>query len=563
MFPSIPTKRFNWKPLSLGILLGIVSGGAGLTSMPAWAVHPEVSLPLSNFEIDTDANLKLDDAAPSIDWASVPQGTAPGTEIRKLDTTSGPTDESFGMGSKEDTAVPDVVNGSIPPNKSDLLAFGVTQEGTLANGFLNMFWSRINSPQGTVNMDFEFNQSSTLSSNGVTPVRTEGDVLIQYDLAQGGTNPLLFLSRWRATGPKSLCDSANGTPCWGTKTDLTASALAAGSINASAIPAADSDGLGALDPLTFGEAQISLAGVFPNQTQCLTFGSAYLKSRSSDSFTSALKDFVPPVAVNISNCGTVKITKTDDAGTLLAGATFELFKDNSPFGGSAPHGAEDTATGLTCTTTLPTGMCTIVNVLQGPYWVIETVTPAGHDTAADQLVTVVVDQQVSVGFVDPRQRGAILVTKTRKHAADGTGNHPHAGVDFTVNGVTQTTDANGEACFDNLLFGSYDVVETVPANYFGEGNSTTTVTKAVSVDNKALCSDSPYVGETVSFSNTPLSDISVSFSSQVTGGTKAKIDCTALTATPADGTPTAFDDTSETFEDLVPGTYTCTVEIDP
>ena len=49
-------------------------------------------------------------------------------------------------------------------------------------------------------MDFEFNKSSVLSANGVTPVRTAGDILIQYDLANGGTNPELFLSRWVTTG---------------------------------------------------------------------------------------------------------------------------------------------------------------------------------------------------------------------------------------------------------------------------------------------------------------------------------------------------------------------------
>ena len=37
----------------------------------AFASHPEVSLPNSNFEIDTNANLKVDDPAPSIDWATV------------------------------------------------------------------------------------------------------------------------------------------------------------------------------------------------------------------------------------------------------------------------------------------------------------------------------------------------------------------------------------------------------------------------------------------------------------------------------------------------------------
>ena len=47
------------------------------------------------------------------------------------------------------------------------------------------------------------------------------------------------------------------------------------------------------------------------------------------------------------------------------------------------------------------------------------------------------------------------------------------------------------------------------------------------------------------------------------GGTAATIDCTGLTATPADDTPSAFDDLSETFKDLAPGTYTCTVVVDP
>jgi hypothetical protein len=189
--------------------------------------------------------------------------------------------------------------------------------------------------------------------------------------------------------------------------------------------------------------------------------------------------------------------------------------------------------------------------------VVETKTPANHDSAADQHVTVTANEQASVSFVDPRHRGAILVTKTRKHAADGPGDHPQPGVEFTVNGVTKTTDANGKACFDGLLFGSYTVHETTPSGYQGEGD------KTVAVDNKAACADDPYVGETVSFSNTPLSNITVSFESQVEGGTASRISCTGLTADPADATPNVFDDVSETFKDLEPGTYSCTVVVDP
>ena len=148
------------------------------------------------------------------------------------------------------------------------------------------------------------------------------------------------------------------------------------------------------------------------------------------------------------------------------------------------------------------------------------------------------------------------MTKTRKHAADGPGDHPHAGRRLHRQRGDQTTDANGEACVDNLLFDDYTVTETVPAGYNGEAD------KKVTVNNSANCGD-PYGGETVAFNNMPLTNLTVSVDSQVTGGTASTIECTGLTATPPDGTPNAFDDTSEEFEDLVPGTYTCEVVVDP
>src|SRR5215203_6113057 len=125
---------------TLSVLVGAITMAALLLvgMQVAFASHPEVSLPGSN--------LKVDDPAPSIDWASV-------TETRKADLASGSGDNSFGQGTKEDTAVPTVVSGSIPPNKSDLKFFGVYQEGTSSAGFLDLFWSRVQDPTGTTNMD--------------------------------------------------------------------------------------------------------------------------------------------------------------------------------------------------------------------------------------------------------------------------------------------------------------------------------------------------------------------------------------------------------------------------
>jgi hypothetical protein len=540
-----------------------------LMIVPALASHPEVSLPGSDFEIDTNANLKLDDPAPSIDWASV-------TETRKADKPTGQQDDSFGEGTKEDTAVPAVVSGQIPNNKSDLLNFGVYFEEAAAGDFLNVFWQRVQEPSGTTNMDFEFNKSETLSSNGVTPVRTAGDVLIQYDLASGGTNVQLFLSLWVTSGPNSGCE-ANGAkvPCWGDRVNLTTAGLGTGSINTSPIPVAESDGLATVNPIssrTFGEAQIDFdaftsggGGTDP----CVSFGSAYLKSRSSDSFTAALKDFIAPLGLDISNCGSIKVTKTDDGTppTLLDGATFDLLQDNPPVdgvGGAPGDGGVTDPVIDSCTTVA--GVCTFDPVVQGEYWVNETAAPAGYDlpTPTYQHVTVVADEEATVTFVDVPQVGAVQITKTAKHKADADGSINLSGVHFTIEGgdlpdggTDVVTGLDGTVCLDGLAFATdYTATEIEPANYNAVGDGV----QEFAISSKATCADDPFVGEELTFDNVPLTDVTVSVDSLIEGGTASTISCD-------DGTTGSTDaitgDGSATASDLEPGTLVCTIVIDP
>src|SRR5262249_50732862 len=215
--------------------------------------------------------------------------------VHKPDLPSGATDDAFGQGTQENDINPTIVLGSIPPNKSDLSHFGLNAEPStsIADSFLELFWSRVQSPQGTTNMDFELNQKfcdtsanpTNCSTNGVTPVRTVGDKLITYDLANGGTVPIISIRSW------------NGSS-WDPPTDLTASGDAVGSINTAQIPKTESGGLGdpntGLDPLTFGEAAISFKAIFSNPALCGTIGSAFVKSRSSDSFQAAIHDFIAP-----------------------------------------------------------------------------------------------------------------------------------------------------------------------------------------------------------------------------------------------------------------------------
>ncbi len=231
---------------TLAICAAVLLAGS-LTQTVAFASHSEVSLAGSNFEIDTDANLKVDDAAPSIDWASVNQG-------RRVDTDSGSTDESFGQGTKEDTASPVVVDGSIPPNKSDLKEFGVYQEGSGGTGFLNMYWTRVQDPSGTTNMDFEFNkrqctQNATpadtdCSANGITPIRSVDDLLVTYDLSRGGTVATISLREWTGT-------------VWGPAEDLTDRTRRPGRSTRRRYRLRRG-WAGALSPRTFGEAQLDL-----------------------------------------------------------------------------------------------------------------------------------------------------------------------------------------------------------------------------------------------------------------------------------------------------------------
>src|SRR4051794_7925633 len=387
------SRQVNRKALVVSSVIALLTSYA---TMGPVGVANAASLTGSSFEIDTNANLVVDTAGQK-DWAAGASLRA--GVIHHPDLLSGANDNSFTQGTHEDSAVPTTDAGSIPPNKSDLKDFGLYTENTGSAVFLNVFWTRVQDPSGTTNMDFEFNQSATkkndpAGSDQIIPVRTKGDLLLTYDLSNGGSVATISKRLWSGSA-------------WGAATALTG-AQAIGTINTSAITAANSGGLGALSARTFGEASVDLAALLPADQGCVTYGSAYLKSRSSDSFSAEMKDFIAPESVAISNCGTVKVHKTDANGAL-AGAGFTLYKDAAPVGGSV--GAGDTVVAGTCTTDA-SGNCSITDVKKGDYWLVETTVPAGHDGAAAQHVNIASgDQVVELSFVDPIQTGTITVTK--------------------------------------------------------------------------------------------------------------------------------------------------------
>jgi hypothetical protein len=546
-----------------------------LSVVPAYASHPEASLAGSNFEIDDNANLKLDDPAPSLDWGSLAHPSGP--ELRETDAPTGQNDDSYKGGVKEDTECPGEVTGSIPNNKSDLLTFHVYEEPGVGThpGFLNLAWSRVSDPSGTTLMDFEFNQSTTPCSVGPNVVRTEGDLLIEYAIDQGGARADISGRFWTGTEWGDPIDLDDGEDCGG-------GPCAVGTINQSVISASDSDGLGEKQARTFGEAQIDLRLIF-DADSCTSFGSAMLKSRSSDAFTSQLKDFIEPVPIDLQNCGRVIIRKQtlpdEDPNTTTFGYTKSF--------------STDPTTANTFTLTDDGVKDYGATVLFGSgYTVTEDVIPAGWEfvsldcsassastsyLVSNATVTFTIDgdsDRLDCTYTNREQVGAIEITKTRKHAAGGSGDQPHAGVGFTITGgdlpeggVVRTTGNDGTACLDGLALASYTVTETVPAGYVSDDD-----TKSVSVTAVSACGDGNEAE--VSFDNTPLTDVSVTVDSQVDGGTASTIECwdgaisgdadySANTGT----TIGSNGDGTLEIEDLLPtdpaATITCVITVDP
>jgi len=562
--PQAREPRLIQKVAILGVATLVATGLAATT---AFAGHPEASLPGSSFEIDTDANLKLDDPAPSIDWASV-------TETRATDLPTGTTDDSYKGGVKEDTVCPDETTGSIPNNKSDLRTFHVHREaGTGTHpGYLNLGWSRVNDPSGTTLMDFEFNQSSEDCAVGPNKVRTPGDLLIEYLIIQGGARAEITGRTWTGTAwgsPQDLdvaSPTCGGDPC------------AAGTINSTPIPQAESDGI--LDPgqtlaaRTFGEAQLDLRLIF-QEDRCTSFGSAMLKSRSSDSFTSQPKDFISPVGINLTNCGTVVIRKQtlpdEDPNTTEFGYTKSFGTD---------PGTADTFT------LVDDADEQFANVLFGSgYTVTEDVLPdnwaldhvdcsasTGVDpTVTGDTVTFDIDADTDVldcTYYNQLQLGALRIlknsTKGGAVANDGAV-FSYDGASVSDNGAGDEDPDVGEVCVSGLTTGDYTVNETTPPDGYG-GATQADLTATVATGTN--CTDNQPTGTgVVTFTNAPLADIQVNVRDGGSGETSlTSMSCENTGTTADDTTATGWDD-SVTHEGIAidpsPRTITCTIVIDP
>lgn len=360
---------------------------------------------------EADGNQTVDVAVPpgNLDWSNV-------TRTVLTDGTS--PDFGYQGASKENDPsafICQAKDGAITPGKANLIRAYVHNDITPTKARLALgFVREDDGGQGDSHVNFEFNQGTITFNpvaNGACPYtgRMAGDLLFTFDFPGNSTSPAVIkVYRWNPA------ISADGQ--WDELTIGNVSALVVASDNTAQIT--DQVVGGVLPIRTFGEVVVDLLELDRQVDgnpllSCPGFGSATVRSRASgESFEAALQDFIEPVGIDLSTCGSVKIRKVDDLGQPMAGIGFGIF-------------ANDQGTGApidTCITN-DAGICVFDDVPptgEGPsYSIFEdaSTVPAGYSPATNPVktgITVGFKQNVDLTatpIVNPRQTGWVEVTK--------------------------------------------------------------------------------------------------------------------------------------------------------
>jgi uncharacterized repeat protein (TIGR01451 family) len=217
-------------------------------------------------------------------------------------------DSAFVGGSKEDQPGAWALTseaGGVNPNDANILDAWSAVDQPGANTFLYLGFAR-ESGNGTTDLAFELNRDARLWNNGkaMVPCRRDGDILISY-LPTGNTVEVV-LQQWTTT----TTDTATGCARTGRLTDSSAftanqdvqAAMNSGTIQ-NYLPG-HNPLPGTLADREFGEASLNLAKVLDQAfgDRCLAFSSIWMHSRSSNSESSNMQDYVAPRPLNIRTC---------------------------------------------------------------------------------------------------------------------------------------------------------------------------------------------------------------------------------------------------------------------
>lgn len=242
---------------------------------------------VGSFEID--GNLTVNHIVPPsepIDWDSSPFPAA----LTTFTDATGPTDDIFGQGSKEnDQSTWICTAGSAPPKDDIVNEISINGSSPLAGEIAFRFfpvsgaqkqfvyanWSRL-SNNGDAHIDYEFNQADP-SSNPVPscpqlPLRTPGDFLISFDTQNGGATIGVSAFTWNGTAFVPLSVGSQGI-------------LWDGAVNT----VASITGLLATGTNLFGELALNVTDTI-GEIPCNKVLFVSMKTRASTSLSAELKD---------------------------------------------------------------------------------------------------------------------------------------------------------------------------------------------------------------------------------------------------------------------------------
>jgi hypothetical protein len=587
--------------------------------------------------------------------ANVTDGSGVGTgELFRDDLKVDPDRTTFTQGDKENdfdsgsvscpsgqpcvSNVPyHIVSGSTPPNKDDLFDVVTNSRISGTQAELDLGMVRTNN-NGSSHVDFEMNRQDWTpgSTTGATcgkdttgitgfkcPVRTEGDLLISFEISPSSTTPPVEVNAryfvWDLPGGTDANGHGRGNvncqgPLTGNEDTCPWEEIAAPSgsvlltgVNAANLAAApwgsrNPDGTATSTYPAGGwfEAGIDLdaLGFSPS---CPGFGTASAKARSSgSSVTSALTDLAGPFPVDLNNCGKVTIIKdaqpdsAQDFSYTTSGTGLSNF--------SLDDDSDNTLSNTKVFNQVPTGDKTVTEGAPGGGYALSSdtcvvdvsdaadpTTASGNNSTGVSTIHIGAGGEVTCTYVNVIQR-SLIISKVAKDASTATsGNEPLGGVTFTISpdptdgvgDLSVTDDGVGSADQFNTTAGKicvnlgatvvapgagYSITEMVPTGYAVVAPNPKT---GIAPTSGTCASRGTSATADAAFVNDPLSSITVTFASTApgangTGATAANINCSpAGTTTEQGNADPAFDDTSETFSALTPGTVTCTINIDP
>ncbi|MGH3102341.1 MAG: hypothetical protein ACRDPU_15245, partial [Thermoleophilia bacterium] len=242
-----------------------------------------------------------DDAPPLIDWQALEDA-----DRVQHNPDANDEDTAFAGGSKELqpgewglTTEP----GGVDPAKSNIRDAWSAVDQPAADTFVYLGFTR-EASTGTTFLTFELNHDGRLWDNGRAsiPCRRTGDLLVSYE--QLGDSVRAVIRRWTTVESDTRTGCAS-TGRLNTFRELEANDDVQAAMNADAITSRLPGAItGTVPAGRFGEAALNLSQLLEQAfgEQCMAFNSVWMHTRSSDSESSNMQDYVAPRSLDVWTC---------------------------------------------------------------------------------------------------------------------------------------------------------------------------------------------------------------------------------------------------------------------